>query len=96
MPTNGYTGQLQGPFAANEDLYAKMKEQMCLTLVNVFKIGIFSKVGHFVNINGQSFELGKTGILEVRDTDITSLYFEQDETLDSFIDYMYIGIAEAE
>ena len=39
---------------------------------------------------------GKTGVLEVRDTDITSLYFEQDETLDSFIDYMYIGIAEAE
>lgn len=88
---NGYTGQLKGPFSANEDLIERIRDEIIPTIndIYLFKIGIYSKKGHYININNQSFEIGRTNILEVRDTNITSLHFEQDEDLNSFVDYIY-------
>ena len=89
---NGHTGQLKGPFAANEDLVAKIKSQIISETYEsdkIIKIGIFSKFGHTININGVPFYLGKEGMFEFRDTPIISLFFEQEEDLNSFIDYLY-------
>lgn len=89
---NGHTGQLKGPFAANEDLIAKIKSQIISETYEsdkIIKIGIFSKFGHIININGVPFYLGKEGMFEFRDTPIRSLSFEQEEDLNSFIDYLY-------
>ena len=42
-----------------------------------------------ININGVPFYLGKEGMFEFRDTPIRSLFFDQEEDLNSFIDYLY-------
>lgn len=76
------TAQIQGPFAANQELITNYP--------NVNKIGIFSKVNHMININGMPFEIGKTGMLEIEGTDIESLSFQQDEDENTYIDLLEI------
>lgn len=73
-------GQIQGPFAINQNILP--------ISMQVFKIGIFGQPHHIVNINGVAMELGKTGMLEVRDTMITSVSFPQKEDSNTFVDYM--------
>lgn len=88
---NGYTGQLQGSFEANEDLLVKIKSQCKEPFKGILKLGITSQEGHFININGEKFRIGKTGKFEFRNVDINELKFLQEEDSHSFIDYIYIG-----
>lgn len=82
-------GQQKGPFKAGENIMGKILQEPTYTNVSyLFKIGISTIPHHKVKINNVSMEIGKTGMLEVRDTNITSIVFEQDEDLNTFVDYM--------
>lgn len=72
--------QLRGPFNANEELLSDYS--------GIMKIGIYSKPEHEITINGMLFEIGKTGMLEIEGTNITSLVFQQDEGTDTYIDFI--------
>ena len=100
--TNGFFGNLQGPFLANQELFTKIQEE-CVNQINYLsKLGIHY-VGDFdldlegqrqgfqifIRINGISFQLGKTRMLELEDVQITSLQFEQDMPEWCYIDYQY-------
>lgn len=74
--------QLQGPFEANKELIDKT------IYSNIRKIGIFSKPNRMIDINNMSFEIGKTGMLEIEGTDISSLKFEQDEDENTQINFI--------
>jgi hypothetical protein len=39
----------------------------------IIDIGIQMPVGSYININGKDFEIGKTGVLQFEDVEITSL-----------------------
>lgn len=82
-------GQEKGPFKAGENIIKTILNQPeNKDIVMVFKIGIFSIPYHRVQINNNSIEIGSTGMLEVKDVVISSLSFEQDEDINSYIDYM--------
>ena len=49
-------------------------------------IGIQSIKGHKCVINNEEIEIGKTGILEVRDVKITSFKFSQEENEETIVD----------
>ena len=75
--TNGFFGQLQGPFTANIDLFPQIQEECSNSVNYITKLGI-QYVGDFdldlegnregqqifVEINGFEFQLGKTRMLE--------------------------------
>lgn len=83
---NGKYAQIQGPFTKNEDLVPIMKIEFNNSFRHIQRIGIQSKPSNKVNINGQIFEIGKTGILEFNEVEIVSLYFIQDELESTIID----------
>ena len=75
--TNGFFGNLQGPFAANEELFTKIQSECKDTIKYISKLGIHY-VGNFdldligarwkqtfVRINGIEFQIGITRILEL-------------------------------
>lgn len=49
-------------------------------------IGIQSVKGHKCIINNEEIEIGKTGILEVRNANITSFQFSQNENEETIVD----------
>ena len=73
--------QLRGPFKANTELLNNLYN-------NINKISIFCKPEHMIIINGMSFEIGKTGMLEIEGTNIESLKFQQDEDENTYIDFL--------
>ena len=99
---NGFFGNLQGPFLANEELFTKIQEQCSNQINYLSKLGIHY-VGDFdldlegkrqnrqifVRINNIEFQLGKTRMLELQDVQITSIQFEQDMNQMCYIDYQY-------
>ncbi len=87
MGVNGYTGQLIGPFTANDELYDKIVAAAAYPIDYVNHIGIQTDVRNYIYINGKEYEIGKTGIYEIGNTEITSIYFAQDTDENSIIDY---------
>lgn len=100
--TNGCFGTIYGPFTANEEIFTKIQEQ-CLYQINyISKIGIiytgdlnlevtkdnFPKI--IVIINDIQFQIGKTKMLELEDTQITSIKFKKNTNNKIYIDYQYI------
>ena len=100
--TNGFFGQLQGPFNANIDLFSQIQEECSNPINYITKLGI-QYVGDFyldlegnregqqifIEINGLDFQLGKTRMLEFQDVQIYSIKFKQDINENCFIDYQY-------
>jgi hypothetical protein len=83
--TNDKFVQLHGPFEANNELVDLIKANYS-DFTNIKKLGIQSISTHKCMIDGQSFEIGKTEILEFNEVSITSLYFLQDEPATTLID----------
>lgn len=90
MGINGYTGQLIGPFKANEELYDKIIAAAAQPINYVSHIGIQTDIKNYVYINGEEYEIGKTGIYEIGNTEINSIYFAQDTDENSIIDYTIV------
>lgn len=83
-------GQIKGPFQQGEDVVSLIKKEIGtkINFYKIFKIGINCHIGDCVEINGQSIEIGKTGMFELRDTNIDSLIFQQKEDVDTSIEYI--------
>lgn len=99
--TNGFFGSIQGPFAANDELFIKIQENCKDVIEYISKIGIHY-IGNFdldlygnfqkkifIRINGIDFQLGKTRMLELEDVQVTSIYFLEDVDDLFYIDYQY-------
>lgn len=89
MGNNGYTGQLVGPFKANEELYTKIKENANFNIRFVQHLGIQANVGDMIFINHELYEIGKTGTYEIGNTEIKSIYFQNDVDNNTIIDYNF-------
>lgn len=90
MGTNRYTGQLVGPFIAYEELYDKISAAAAQPIAYVSHIGVQTDVKNYIYINNKEYEIGKTGIYEIGNTEITSIYFAQDTDNNSIIDYTIV------
>lgn len=99
--TNGFFGQIQGPFTQNEEVFTKIQSQCLNPISYISKIGVHfvgnsdldlkgKKQGkYFVKMNDIQFQLGKTRMLELEDVEITSIKFTQDVNEKIYIDYQY-------
>lgn len=101
--TNGFFGSLQGPFQANEQLFTKIQQDCEYTIQYITKLGIhcvkdrdllalnFSREEDkiFVSIDGTVFQIGKTGMLQLQDVEVTSIQFLQQTDEAVYIDYQY-------
>lgn len=77
--------QIHGPFAINEELTDIIKKNYP-DFLYIEKLGIQSTPDHFCSINRKDFEIGKTGILELNNVNINSLFFKQNEPDTTIID----------
>ena len=103
--TNGYFGVIQGPFIANEEILTKIQEQCLYQIDYISKIGIIYNgdlnldVNNTVSpkiiviINDIQFQIGKTKILELEDTEINSIKFKENTDDKIYIDYQYQKIS---
>lgn len=86
MGDNKSIGQIKGPFSENQEIITSIVEPNYY----VKQIGISTKPlkSYFLIINGEEYEIGYTGMYEIGNTKITSLYFLQDMEEDTIIDYV--------
>lgn len=87
---NGYMGQLKGPFQADEELFTKIQNTSLEKIAAVKHLGIQTVTGDLVmiEINGKEIEIGKTGMYEVRNTEITSIKFKTNVDENTLVDYV--------
>ena len=89
--TNGYIGQLQGPFSANAEIMDLIVADASKQVNYLIKLGVQTKVRNEVIINNVAFEIGITGILEFGDgAQITSIKFSQNVGKETIIDFIYV------
>ena len=87
MGVNGCVGQLIGPFLANEELYDLIVDGAAQPVDYVSHLGIQTDVRNYVYINDKEYEIGKTGIYEIGNTEIKSIFFAQDVDENTIIDF---------
>lgn len=95
---NGFFGMIEGPFAADEEIFTKIQEQCIYPIKYINKIGIIYTgslgsikfPGIYVIINNIQFQIGQTRILELQDVEITSIKFKDDIGDKAYIDYQYV------
>ena len=87
---NGYMGQLKGPFQADEELFTKIQNTSSEKIAVVQHLGIQTVTEDLVmiEINGKEIEIGKTGMYEVRNTEITSIKFQTNVDENTLVDYV--------
>ena len=87
---NGYMGQLKGPFQADEELVTKSQNTSSEKIAAVQHLGIQTVTEDLVmiEINGKEIEIGKTGMYEVRNTEITSIKFKTNVDENTLVDYV--------
>ena len=90
MGDNGYSGQLLGPFTANEELMDLIQQDAIGEIDYVKHLGIQVETPTIVRINNSDVEIGKTGIYEIGNTKVTSIYFIEDTDNNTIIDYTII------
>ena len=95
---NGFFGMIEGPFAANEEIFTKIQEQCRYPIKYINKIGIvytgslgsIKFPGISVILNNIQFQVGQTRTLELEDVEITSIKFKDDIGDKAYIDYQYV------
>ena len=95
---NGFFGMIEGPFAADEEIFTKIQEQCKYPIKYINKIGIvytgslgsIKFPGISVILTNIQFQVGQTRILELEDVEITSIKFKDDIGDKAYIDYQYI------
>ena len=87
---NSYMGQLKGPFQVDEELFTKIQNTSSEKIAAVQHLGIQTVTGDLVmiEINGKEIEIGKTGMYEVRNTEITSIKFKINVDENTLVDYV--------
>ena len=85
-----YSGQISGKFSQNYELM----NTIGATADRLVKVGIQLAPDYAIKINGDLFEMGKTGILELENVEITSLQLKHKGqgitgAIPVIIDYVY-------
>ena len=88
MANNKFQGQIKGPFNAGEELMDLINADAAIEVSYVTHLGVQTETPYYIQINGESVEIGKTGIYEIGNTEITSIIFEQDVDDNTIIDYV--------
>lgn len=93
-------GQVWGPFTANAnviDIINQKESANGCTLTEIFKIGIFCQPESLLKIQTENsgnplkeIRIGKTGMLEVKDSDVKAISFNT--TTDSLAHVSYAAI----
>lgn len=91
---NIYQGQLIGPFSAGEELYDKIKAAAAVNVAYVKHLGVQTDVRNIILINGEEREIGKTGIYEIGNTEITSIQFPVDVDKNTILDFVIEELKE--
>ena len=98
---NGFFGQAAGPFKQNVQIFNILNQQSGRRINYISKLGIHCFYNFDLDIKGQwyprinvrinnkEFIIGKTGILELEDCQITSIQFLNDTGDNVYIDYQY-------
>ena len=87
MGNNVHQGQLRGPFTAEQELFTLIKEAAAVPFTYITHIGVQTDVRNIIIVNGKEYEIGKTGIYEIGNTEITSLKFKEDVDINTIVDY---------
>ena len=87
MGNNVHQGQLRGPFTAGQELFTLIKEAAAVPFTYITHIGVQTDIRNIIIINGKEYEIGKTGIYEIGNTEITSLKFKEDVDINTIVDY---------
>ena len=92
---NGYQGQITSiiqpeSFVVNENIFDKIIEKEAEDGKNyvIQRLGIQALPGTVVKLNSISVKIGKTGIYEIDDVEITSIKLQQALEKDMTIDYI--------
>lgn len=86
MGNNKHTHQLRGSFTAGQELYHQMEDAAENTIQSIIHLGIQAEPGSIIAINNKEIEIGQTGIYEIYNIILTSLYFKED-VFNIIIDY---------
>ena len=97
--TNGFFCNIQGPFAAMEEVITKIQEDCVYPIDYISKLGVHyvgdidfkitENSQNFIRINDIDFQIGKTRMLQLEDTEIRSIKFLNDVDERVYIDYQY-------
>ena len=87
MGSNVHQGQLRGPFVAKQELFTLIKEAAAVPFTYITHIGVQTDIRNIIIVNGKEYEIGKTGIYEIGNTEITSLKFKEDVDINTIVDY---------
>lgn len=94
MRLNGYQGQIcaidqpNGYFAANQEILNLIQELTYPNIDYLERIGIEAPQKTRLRINNQLIEIGKTGLYEVDNAEITSIRFIENSSRDVIIDFI--------
>lgn len=88
MGYNVYQGQIIGPFSAETNLLTKIREDCADSSAIVWHLGVQSDIGNIFKINDKNVQIGKTGIYEIGNTQITQFSCLQNLDADTIIDYV--------
>lgn len=82
---NKFYYQLKGPFQKETDVLSSIKQENS-EFGYVYQIGISAKPTTIIILNEESFEIGKTGILEFYNVKIFTIKFKENTSSDIFLD----------
>lgn len=99
MKINGYQGQIRAidqpdkVFHGGENLFLLIKQNANFSFSYIYRIGIqVTKNPTYIFMgtanNVKKFQIGKTGIFQQQNTQITQLFFQDDTNKDVVIDYI--------
>lgn len=96
-----FFGQIQGPFPANGEIFTLIQAQHSEQIKHLTKLGIHLLRNYDLDLNGrathslavaindESFQIGRTGMLEFDNVEVTSIVFPISMDATTFIDYQY-------
>ena len=85
---NRYQSQLKGPFTAGQEIMDLIRAAAAVEVECVWHLGVQTDVRAMIRVNGHEVEIGKTGIYEIGNTEITSIQFVEDADENTIIDYV--------
>ena len=99
MGYNGYQGQIRAMDQPNgyfiggnsqtaQEIFTLIQQDTSITTAYVEKIGIQTYPGTLIRLNGQTIEIGKTGMYETDEVEITSIQFPENSPKNVIIDYI--------
>ncbi len=91
---NGYQGQIRALdqedyiFPINQDIVPLLKQKSVSPFRYIKRLGVTAPQGTQMELNGVRIDIGKTGIYEAEDLQITSFKFLNETSSEIIIDYI--------